>query len=67
MHPDTDMCSPITAMSFGIPLMQYANTSNESLVIGMQQFEYGKFCRYSMQCYIKIVNSYHSISITHDA
>uniref|UniRef100_A0A2S2Q7P9 WD repeat-containing protein 63 n=1 Tax=Sipha flava TaxID=143950 RepID=A0A2S2Q7P9_9HEMI len=40
VHPETDMCIPITAMSFEIPLMQYVNTSNQPLIIGTRQFEY---------------------------
>jgi len=36
------MYSPITALSFEIPLMQYNYTSDQPLSIGKRQFEYGK-------------------------
>lgn len=42
MEPENTVCSPITAMSFEIPLMRYRYTSNQPLVIGIRQFEYGK-------------------------
>jgi hypothetical protein len=35
------MHSPITALSFEIPVMQYKYTSNQPLEIGKRQFEYG--------------------------
>lgn len=43
MEPGNVMPSPITALSFEIPLMQYKYTShsNDPLVIGKRQFEYG--------------------------
>uniref|UniRef100_A0A2S2R2B2 WD repeat-containing protein 63 n=1 Tax=Sipha flava TaxID=143950 RepID=A0A2S2R2B2_9HEMI len=38
--PETTMHSPITALSFEIPVMQYKYTSNQPLEIGKRQFEY---------------------------
>jgi len=41
------MYSPITAMSFETPLIQYKYISDQPLQIGKRQFEYGKRQQYT--------------------